>query len=149
MRLTGGERLGSVRGMDVSESAIILSAAEGFIQLGLYQDGWDELERLAPESRCEPPVLSLRLRIYAGMKRWEEVGVLAHSLLSKLPPEIEPIAPGPLASFRAELHYRLACAECQRKDLAAAKASLQRAFTFNPGLRLGALDDPDLEAVWA
>ena len=104
--MTGGERLGSVRGMDVSESTITLAAAEGFVQLGLYQDGWDELERLDPEARCEPPVLSLRLRIYAAMKRWEDVGVLAHSLLSKLPPDAEPNPSNSLLSFRAELHYR-------------------------------------------
>ncbi len=149
MRLTRCERLGSVRGMDVSESTITLAAAEGFVQLGLYQDGWDELERLAPEARWEPPVLSLRLRIYTAMKRWEDVGVLVHSLLSKLPPDTEPNRSTPLVSFRAELYYRLACAECQRKDIIAARVSLQRAFTLNPDLRLGALDDPDLEAIWA
>ena len=147
--MTGGERLGSVRGMDVSESTIILAAAEGFVQLGLYQDGWDELERLAPEARCEPPVLRLRLRIYASMKRWEQVGVLAHSLLAKLPTDTDPNPSIAVLAFRAELHYRLACAECQLNDMTAAKASLELAFKLNPELRLGALDDPDLEAIWA
>ena len=147
--MTGGTRLGSVPGMDVSESSLTLAAAEGFVQLGLYQDGWDELERLDPEARSAPPVLRLRLQIYAGMKRWEDVNVLGRSLLAKLPPDAEPHPPGELRAFRAEVLYRLGCAECQLSNIVEAKTSLERAFTLNPELRLRALDDPDLEAVWA
>ena len=135
--------------MDVSESNLTLASAEGFVQLGLFQDGWDELERLDPEARSTPPVLRLRLRIYEGLKRWENVMDLGRSLLTKLPPDTVPARAMGLAAFRAELHYRVACAECQLRAVAAAKASLALAFKLNPGLRLAALDDPNLEAVWA
>lgn len=149
MWLTGGTRLGSVPGMDVSESSLTLAAAEGFVQLGLYQDGWDELERLAPEARSTPPVLRLRLHIFAGMKRWDDVNVLGRSLLAKLPPDTAPHPPGALRAFHAEVLYRLGCAECQLRNMVEAKAALERAFTLSPDLRLRALDDPDLEAIWA
>jgi hypothetical protein len=42
----------------------------------------------------------------------------------------------------------LACYECQLGDVEVAKARLKHAFKLDPKLRLTALDDPDLEAVW-
>ena len=46
------------------------------------------------------------------------------------------------------LHYNLACYECQLGEVEVAKARLRHAFKLEPRMRLMALDDEDLQAVW-
>jgi len=46
------------------------------------------------------------------------------------------------------LHYNLACYECVLGDVEVAKFRLQHAFRLEPRLRLTALEDEDLGAVW-
>jgi len=59
-----------------------------------------------------------------------------------------------MLSFSAErgipitllLHYNLACYECQLGEMEEAKARLEHALKIDPGMRLMALDDSDLES---
>jgi hypothetical protein len=48
----------------------------------------------------------------------------------------------------AILHYNLACYECLLGDVEVAKVRLQHAFKLDPTLRMKALEDEDLQAVW-
>lgn len=48
-----------------------------------------------------------------------------------------------------EIQFNLACYEAQLGDLAAARNHLSRAFEIEPTLKLAALDDSDLEPLWA
>ena len=48
----------------------------------------------------------------------------------------------------ALVHYNLACYECQLGNLEMAKGHLKLAFKIKKGLRLEALDEPDLEPLW-
>jgi tetratricopeptide (TPR) repeat protein len=49
----------------------------------------------------------------------------------------------------AIFHYNLACYECQLGNVEEAKCRLKRAFELDPRYRLKALDEEDLESVWA
>ena len=46
------------------------------------------------------------------------------------------------------IHYNLACYDCVMGDVEVAKAHLQHVFKMSPGVRLMALEDEDLKAVW-
>ena len=46
------------------------------------------------------------------------------------------------------LHYNLACYECVLGEVEVAKARLRHALKLEPRMRLMALDDEDLKAVW-
>lgn len=46
-------------------------------------------------------------------------------------------------------HYNLACYLCQLGDLDWAKEPLSRAFTLDSSMRVMALDDEDLQPLWA
>ena len=48
----------------------------------------------------------------------------------------------------AVFHYNLACYECQLGNLEAAKERLALAFRLEPGFRVAALEDRDLEPLW-
>ena len=58
-----------------------LSAAEGYIELGMYQDAWDELETLSDDEKVSPEVCHLRLRIFIGSEAWSNAALFADSLL--------------------------------------------------------------------
>ena len=47
------------------------------------------------------------------------------------------------------IHYNLACYECQLGNLSAAKQHLIDATKADQKFKLMALDDPDLEPLWA
>jgi hypothetical protein len=48
----------------------------------------------------------------------------------------------------AVFHFDLACYECQLGDFVSAKVRLQRAIELRGDLRLRALEDEDLRALW-
>jgi hypothetical protein len=48
----------------------------------------------------------------------------------------------------AAIWYDLDCCECQLGNIQTAKQRLKEAFELDPGLRMVALSNPDLAAVW-
>src|SRR4051812_22203803 len=60
-----------------------ITAAKGFCELGMWQDAWDELERLEAEERASPDVLRLRLDIFVTLERWESAAVLAEGMIAR------------------------------------------------------------------
>ncbi len=144
-------------------------AAEGFLELGLPLDGWEELEQIAPERRGELEVILLRIRILAQLARWEEVLVIGEGAAAHYP------NCGRIYSFSAtaaysigrpeiaidilklgiqrlpsdpDLAYTLACFLCQVGDVKNSREILSSAFDLDPNLRLKAIKDPDLEPLW-
>ena len=152
-----------------SEFLRLLTAAQGFCEMGMWQDAWDELEKLGPEERAALEVLRLRLGILVGLKRWESAALLATRMIEQGCQDAVPYQLGALAvrryrsleevrtfllrseavlSGKATWHYTLACFECQLGDLAGAKVHLARAFEINPELRAVALYETDLAPLW-
>ena len=59
----------------------MITAAQGYCDLGMWQDASDELDGLPPEERAAIEALKLRLAIFMGLKKWDSTAVLAESLV--------------------------------------------------------------------
>jgi len=148
-----------------------LQAAEGWIGLGNYADANEELEQITPENRAHPAVLEVRWQIYAKAKKWDAALDIA-SALAQLVPE-QPLGWVHRSYCLHEMkrteeardnllrvvdrfpedpimRYNLACYECQLGRLERAKEWLEKAFALGDakGMKLAALDDPDLQPLW-
>jgi tetratricopeptide (TPR) repeat protein len=146
-----------------------LRAAQGYIELGMFEAANAELEEIDPFCRHLPEVLTARAAIYHGLKKWELLAVVAKKLSEWNPDEpaffvelayatrrAESIyAAHAILTRAAELHpgdapiqFNLACYEAQMGNLERAKAHLERATTIDEKSKSIALEDPDMEPLW-
>lgn len=148
-----------------------LLAAQGWLELGDHLSANEELERIEARHRARPDVLMLRWCVYDKAKHWTGAHEIANALVKMLPdnplgwlrrsqslhflkrtqeawdqlqPAAERFPSNPLVA------YDLACYACQLGHLEVAKQWLAKAFSGGEAnkLKLLALDDPDLEALW-
>jgi tetratricopeptide (TPR) repeat protein len=148
-----------------------VEAAQGWLELGDHLEANEELEKIVPELRSHPHVLTIRCEIYIAAKKWESALDIA-TALAQLDPddsfgwihrsyclhrlertlEARDNLLGVVESFpiSATIRYNLACYECQLGNLAQAKHWLGKAFALGDPkeLKLAALNDPDLEPLW-
>jgi predicted Zn-dependent protease len=137
--------------------------AEGFYELGLYVDAWEELDKLPVEVQADPDILSFRLNVLLALNRWDDAVALGAGCCRAFPSRDEFIlrtadalvrltdyekalallkgAPATLRA-QAESHYMLAGL------VEDAKKALHDCFKKDKFHRQRALDDPDLTAVW-
>jgi predicted Zn-dependent protease len=136
----------------------------------MFKEASDELEKLPDEIKPHPMVLLARLELLVEMKRWEEGAVLGLSLVKLWPQEHEfhfkaayclhelkrtQEAKDTLVAAPDELRktglffYNMACYETQLGNVGQAKLLLKSCFEKNKKWRVEALDDPDLEPLWA
>ena len=66
--------------------AKFLDPFAGYLDLGMYNEANDELERLPMKLKNHPAVLGARLDLLMEMKRWEDAAIVGGSL-AKLWPE--------------------------------------------------------------
>lgn len=146
-----------------------LTAADGYVDLGMRLDANAELEEIDPEVRHLPEVLDVRLKICSALEKWDLMQVVASKLASYDPDHIQWTVSWAFATRRAVgiaaareillaaverhpnaavLHYNLACYECRLGDVEVAKARLHHAFKLDAKFRLLALDDEDLAPLW-
>jgi len=147
----------------------LLTPVLGYIDLGMFEDAWEELENLPPELRSNGPVLELRISIYQGMGKWEAARMLAESLAKRCPENpqwwiswayslrreksvkharavlLEAAAHHPNL---AQIPYNLACYACVEGNVKATAKLLERAFAMEPELRKTAALDPDLTPMF-
>jgi tetratricopeptide (TPR) repeat protein len=144
-------------------------AAVGYVELGMFQDANDHLEKIDPFNRAAPEVLAVRLAIYQGLKKWELMREIAKRLADFQPNDIQWITSYAYATRRAEsipaakaillnaepkfpkkaiIKYNLACYFCQMGNMQNAKDYLKKAFEIDLNLRMAALDDEDLKPGW-
>jgi tetratricopeptide (TPR) repeat protein len=148
----------------------LVRSAHGYIELGMFEEANAELEEIDSFCRHLPEVLLARLAIYHGLKKWELLAVVAKKLVEWNPKEPGFFVELAYATRRAEsihaahailtraaglhpadatIEFNLACYEAQMGSLDRAKAHLKRATEIDARFRLMALDDPDLEPIWA
>jgi len=148
-----------------------LQAADGWLGLGAPAEARAELDAISPSQQEHPVVLTLRWRVHAALRQWEEALVVATTLI-----QLQPDAPGSWVNRSFALHelrrtaeardhlmsvvsrfpdhavlrYNLACYECQLGNLPKAQEWLDQAFALGGGaeLRKSALEDPDLSPLW-
>ena len=147
-----------------------LRAAVGYIELEMFDEANAQLEEIDPLCRHLPEVLAPRLAIYHGLQKWDLLAVVAKRLAEWNPKEPGFFIECAYATRRAEsihaahailtraadlhpnngtIHFNLACYEAQMGGLDRAKAHLKRATEIDAKFRLMALEDPDLEPLWA
>jgi tetratricopeptide (TPR) repeat protein len=146
-----------------------ITAALGYVELGMFLDANEELEKIDTCHRDLPEVLVIRLQIYRALEKWALMQLVARRLAVNEPDKVQWTVLWAYATRRAEsieaaqrilleaveripkaaiFHYNLACYECQRGDVEVAKARLQHAFNLDPKFRLKALEDEDLQPLW-
>jgi len=144
-------------------------AAVGYVELGMFQDANDQLEKIDPFNRAAPEVLAVRIAIYHGLKKWELMRDIAKQLADFQPNDIQWTISYAYATRRAEsipaakdillnaepkfreeaiIKYNLACYFCQTGDVESAKNYLKKAFELDSSWREKAFDDPDLKPLW-
>src|SRR5437867_1564490 len=145
------------------------TAACGYVQLQMFQEANEELEKIDAFLRAAPEILALRIEIYRGLKNWELMAELSQRLMefhsddpqwpvslayaTRRATSIEAakeILLNAESRFPREaiIFYNLGCYSCQLGEIDNAKNYLKQAFEIDPSWRLRALDDEDLKPLW-
>ncbi len=144
-------------------------AAQGYFELGMFEDAANELESLDPEQRGSPRVIAFRVAIYSALKRWTLAEVAARHMVKVDPDQVTWWIQWAYATRRcrsideakailldgevrhpkeALIKYNLGCYACQLGDLEEARARVAAAIALDGKFRAMALDEPDLEPLW-
>jgi tetratricopeptide (TPR) repeat protein len=151
-----------------------LSAAIGWMGLGVADEAEAELNRISAGLQTHPDVLEVRWMILAQTRRWDAALKTARTLLDCAPNRSSGwlhqayslrrvTRDGLQQAWKALLPayekfpreptipYNLSCYACQMNQLEEARAWLRRAFKFGDREKIKqmALDDPDLEPLWS
>ena len=152
-----------------SKHARHLLAAEGYIDLGMYNEAGAELRALDPAYFALEPTLVLQLCVYAGLHQWQPAQELATALAKQDPENPQWAIWSASAACRlqsveaakgillealvshpdnANIHYNLSCYETRLQHYWKAQRHLARAIQIDPRFKLVAMDDADLEPLW-
>jgi tetratricopeptide (TPR) repeat protein len=149
-----------------------LAAAMESFAAGHHAEALRELQRMSLAGRADIDVMDLSCHVLAGLERWEECLELGEALV-----KAEPKAPHGWTNRSAALYrlnraqeafdslrlaaelfpdewgirYELACYCCTLGRLEETLDWLEEAFELGDAktVKLMALDDPDLEPIWA
>jgi len=147
-----------------------LTTAEGFLDLGMADEAWAELDEIEPVERAHPSVIAMRLRILERIARFETGAEIARGAV-RIHPDAWDLwlvgsrhiraaegAPAGLEFLlrcgdrfngKAAFWFELACLHCQAGDLERAAECTRRAVDLDRGYQMRVLDDPDLEPLRA
>jgi tetratricopeptide (TPR) repeat protein len=147
-----------------------ITTAEGFLELGMLDEAWEELEEIEPQHRADSEVLVMRLRILARMGRFDMGLEIARGAIRLHPDEPDlwlfgsrhaRAVEGPAAALEFLLAYgdrfhghaaywfELACLYCQAGDLICTAECTRRAVDLDRSFQMQVLDHPDLEPLRA
>ena len=119
-----------------------LTTAEGYFDLGMFEDAWNATEELPPLDRVEPLVLELRLRILTATGQWDLGDHIANVLVCS---DIEPEkCRETVARFR-HAHARHLC---ESGLMVLAKEQVRLAVDAWEPIRAEIVEDDGLVAVW-
>jgi tetratricopeptide (TPR) repeat protein len=147
-----------------------ITAAQGYVELGLHDEARAQLDSLPAELHHRPDVVELTLLCQMHAQRWPEALALAQILCALEPTQpggfihagfclhemgrtadaLETLQNGP-ASLRgkAVYHYNRGCYLARLERDEEALESLKQAFEMDPELRRDARRDPDLDPLRA
>jgi tetratricopeptide (TPR) repeat protein len=133
-----------------------LVAAQGWLELGLLNEAFDELDNIEPQHRAHPNVLKVRWNVYHVARKWMQAAEVARELTQVIPDEFDgwwmlsfalhelkrtQEAYDNLAKvserFKDEhiFHYNTACYLTQLGRLNEARTALEHALVLNPEQR--------------
>jgi len=147
-----------------------LSAAEGWIELGLHLEAAVELEQITPQQQGHPDVLELRWHICAKEKQWLACVELATIIIQLAPERVDGWIHRSFALHELRrtqeaftqllpvvsrfpsvwtLPYNLACYAAQLHQFAEAQKWLEQALVLDKKkVQQAARDDDDLKPLW-
>jgi hypothetical protein len=151
----------------------MITVAEGYLELEMFEDALEELEALpGEEARASDGVRSLRLRGMMGMKRWSDGAALAREWVQENASCLDIYLWGAYCIRRAEsleegcafllsapladvedspalslYWFNLGCYRCQLGNHGDALDLVARAIDAEPGFAKLALEDEDLEPI--
>jgi uncharacterized protein HemY len=147
-----------------------LMAAEGYIELGMYDEAAEELDQIDSFSPIVSHVLALRLCTYAGLAKWNLMEAVAEDLARHNPDDPQWAIWRAYAAARGQsiegvkeilihalylhpndprIHYALSCYESRLHHFSTAKRHLARAIQLDSRLKMLALTDEELEPLWS
>jgi len=155
----------------MSSSALrsILTRAEGYLELAMYEDAESELAALSAAERMHPEAVFIRLNILLVRRQWAEAAALAGLMADKDPHNAHWWVQCAYATRRAEsleaaekillraagIHagdaivwFNLACYACVTGRLDEARQRLAKACAVDEGCHELARADEDLRALW-
>jgi hypothetical protein len=149
-----------------------LQAAEGWLELNCHLEANEELDKIAPQFRVHPHVLTLRWKVYKKENKWDACRDIAAAIIQSEPNDVCGWIALAYATRRAmgyglkaaqtilisiaknfpkdsTIPYNLACYDAQLGNLAAARQWLDRAFQVGEkqSLQKFIMDDSDLEPL--
>lgn len=146
-----------------------LIAASGYLDLGMGQEAWDELDAMPPGDRARSEIVVMRLVILQSMALWDKAAEIAIGAVRHYPDCADLYLMGAYAIRRhldvsaaleflqggqpclienAAYWFNRGCYHCQLGELEDAKACVQRAVDLDRSFQQMALDDDDLEPLW-
>jgi tetratricopeptide (TPR) repeat protein len=147
-----------------------LTTADGFLDLGMVDEAWAELDEIEPLERANPSVIAMRLRILQRMARFEAGVEIARGAVRAHPNDLDLwllgsrhiraaegidealeflLGSGERFTSKAACWFELACLHCQAGDLERAADCTRRAVDLDRSYQMRVLDDPDLEPLRA
>jgi len=155
--------------MSAEETHRILSAAQGYCELAMFEDALEELASLSKEEQQQPAAVEMRLIVLMQAKRWKDA-LAAGKRLTQIAPDKNTgyihsafclhelgqteaartlLLSGPESLHHEPVfHYNLACYECCLGHLEEARQHLQRSVQLDKKFRDYAKSDPDLMPLW-
>jgi len=145
-----------------------LVAAQGYCELGMFDDALAELNSLPAEFAEHPAVVELRTVVLMQARRWKHALTASRSLCRLSPDQTtgfihaafclhelgrttearDTLLAGPdLLHAEPTYHYNLACYECALGNLDLARLHLEKSFELDKKFKEYAKSDPDLAAL--
>jgi Flp pilus assembly protein TadD len=149
----------------IEEHERIRLAAEGYCELGMFDDALAELDTLPEEVAEHATVLGLRTVVLMQARRWKSALTASRALCRTAPDKTEgfihaafclhelgrtteardTLLSGPdLLHAEPTFHYNLACYECALGNLELARMHLEKSIELDKKFRDFAKSDPDL-----
>lgn len=145
-----------------------LSAAQGYLELDMYEDALEELDALPGEYADHEEILTLRLVVYMQLKNWAAGEMICRRLQERLPnltvgyihgafclhemgktkEARDMLLGGPSNLLREAIyHYNMGCYEASLGNFEEAIEYLKTSFAMDTNFRITAHHDADLEAI--
>ena len=145
-----------------------LNAALGYLELGMGQQAWEELEDIDAKDRARPEVLKVRVEVCRSLQQWEMMAEISNQLrkiesdevlhplnmayaVRRFKSEAEAADILSLALRRyyddALVRYNLACYWCVMGRIEEAREMVETAFKKDKSLRELAETDEDLAGL--
>ncbi len=147
-----------------------ITAADGFLDLGMLDEAWEQLDDIEPRRRADQEVLAMRLRILERMGRFEMGAEIARGAVRAHPDEMDLwllgsrqvraaegidvaleflLGSGERFTSKAAYWFELGYLHCQLGDLERTAECTRRAVDLDRSYQMRVLDHPDLEALRA